>query len=135
MESSEGAPFLTKEQPRFLALALTDLWTLLSGRANNHLPILVEMLEFLQSVLSGTNQEKLSEVLAEVRSDLARLRDPKEALNYVTKLRTELRLPETLLREKGANFADLITFVLFNLEFDVKSSPLGLDERPRAVKR
>lgn len=122
LQSSEGAPFLTKEQPRFLALALADLWTILNGRANKQLPVLVELLEFLQSVLSRTNQEKLSEVLAEVSSDLACLSDPKEALIHVTKLRAQLRLPETLLREKGANLAGLITFVLFNLEFDVKSS-------------
>jgi hypothetical protein len=57
--TSANSPFLTKLQLVHLAVALADLWVILTGRANELQVVLVEVIELLDHVISQSHDPEV----------------------------------------------------------------------------
>jgi hypothetical protein len=120
-ESSADVPYLTTLQLPYLAMALADLWVIISGRADEHHTVLIQMLELFDHVLTTGNDPKLSEISAEVRADLTGLIDLQDAPVSLTRIRAKCKLPDGTVRSSIWDVGGMMIFVLSNLLFDTNT--------------
>ena len=97
--STAGGLSLTTLQLPSLALALADLWVILSGRADEQQTVLIQILELFEQILSTTKDPRgFQKSQQKLERHLSGLRSSQNASGCLAEMRSKCKLPDYAVR-------------------------------------